>query len=150
MIPVTVKKFNSKSVISHGKASDDIDTREPELDNTQDERYKEWLYYDIHQSQSINNLINSIVQGTAIGACDGSFKEEVSNGTAGWTIENLSGESFITGITLIPGNQEDQSAYRSELGGILAIVNKLKELCTTYNIAEGALTLYCDNISALY
>ena len=50
----------------------------------------------------------------------------------------------ITGDCMVPGHPEDQSAYRSELCGILGILlSLLRLLCQQYQISSGAITIAC-------
>ena len=50
---------------------------------------------------------------------------------------------------MVPGHPEDQSAYRSELCGILGIMLSLRCLSQQYDISGGAITIACDGLSAI-
>jgi hypothetical protein len=73
---------------------------------------------------------------------DGSFKDII--GTSAFTILNP-GNSSILGLNITPGHPDDQSAYRSELAGLFAIVQIVNLLCSWANIVHGG----CDGLSAL-
>lgn len=94
-------------------------------------------------------LQNRIRNGMAIAVCGGSFKE--GKGASAWVLEGEGGKSSnrMVGRNIVPGHAEDQSAYRSELAGILGVVSIVKELVKYYEIEEGHVTIGCNNISAL-
>ena len=50
---------------------------------------------------------------------------------------------------MVPGYGDDQSAYRSELCGLLGIMYTLRELCHHHNITSGSVTVACDGLSAI-
>ena len=58
-------------------------------------------------------------------------------------------EKEIHGETTIPGEPEDQSSYRGELGGILTSIVYTNKICEKHNITEGKCRMYCDNKGAL-
>lgn len=68
----------------------------------------------------INEIVQDILNGTAVGVSDGSFNQEF--GTAYWILENTSGTQRIMGNIFILGFKIDQSAYRSEIGGIYGLL----------------------------
>ncbi len=78
-------------------------------------------------------------------ASDGSFKD--NKGTLAWVIKGE--ESRLVGYNWVPGEPLEQSAYRSELAGLLAAVTIVDELSSFNNIIAGKVTVGCDNISAL-
>jgi hypothetical protein len=55
----------------------------------------------------------------------------------------------IIGRVISPGTGSDQSVYRSELSGILAIMIMVKHICSYHHISEGSIELACDGLSAL-
>lgn len=67
-------------------------------------------------TQYINEIVADIVNDTAVGVSNGSFKDEFD--TAYWVIENSSGSQKIMGNVLVPRFQSIQSAYRSETAGM--------------------------------
>ena len=99
-------------------------------------------------TEEIDEIIEDIIRGTAIGVSDGSFKDEF--GTASWAIENESGTQRINGDGIIPGFPSDQSAYRSEIGGLYGLVLAVEIIKDLWKIRSGAIVLGCDGINALY
>ncbi len=75
--------------------------------------------------------------------CDGSYKDQF--GTAAFAIQyDNSKENRITGAHVTPGHSDDLNSYRSELGGILAIVVVTEAIATFYDIQNGIIELGCD------
>ena len=65
-------------------------------------------------------------------------------------MENASGFQRIMGNVLIPGFKSDHSAYRSEIGGIYALVRVVELIKDMRNLDEGAIMIGCNGINALY
>jgi hypothetical protein len=57
--------------------------------------------------------------------------------------------SRILGAHVTPGHPDDINLYRSELGGILAIVIVTEAIATFHNIANGTIEIGCDCQSGL-
>jgi hypothetical protein len=88
-----------------------------------------------------------IIHGTAMAVSDGSYKENY--GTSAFIFEGMTTQGRITGRNRIPGSPTDQSAHRSEVGGIVGMAITLKMLCQLYDITSGKITLGLDGQSAL-
>jgi hypothetical protein len=84
-----------------------------------------WLHYKTTQSSSIWTLINNIKNGTARAVSDRSYFPTTGAGTTAWTIESQNELEYITGTSIVPCPPSVQSAYQSELTGLLAILEKL-------------------------
>jgi hypothetical protein len=93
-------------------------------------------------------VAQAIREGTALAVSDGSFKDAV--GTAGFVVEGPRYNFHrILGDCMVPGYGDDQSAYRSELCGLMGIMYTLRELCAHHHIKTGAITVACDGLSAI-
>jgi hypothetical protein len=92
-------------------------------------------------------LALAIIQGDAIAVSDGSYQD--TYGTASWVLEGANSTGRLLGDVVVPGNERDQSAYRSELTKIYAILLTVSKLCQYYKINRGAMELGCDGKSAL-
>ena len=89
-------------------------------------------------------------KASILGISDGSFKD--GKGTAHWILR-IQGEaqSDLEGDCWIPGDPSDQSAYRSELGGVYGMLCFLRLLCDFFGISElPLLSLGCDGDSAVW
>jgi hypothetical protein len=94
---------------------------------------------------------------------DGSFKDQY--GTSTLAIEAESSVDRCTGAdippaaasknnrykgeNMVPGALSDQSAYRSEVAGLVGIATMVRELCLFHDITAGTVYLSCDGLSAL-
>ena len=96
------------------------------------------------------NLAKAISEGTSIAVSDGSLKFEF--GTSALTLQarNCKVENEkVRAVNVIPGRREDQSSYRSEIGGIFGIVVYVGLVCKVFKITQGKITVGCDGIEAL-
>ena len=107
-----------------------------------------WAVHDVKTSVDIDEIVDDIANGTAVGVSDGSFKEEF--GTTSWVIENASGTQRIMGNVLVPGFASDQSAYRSEIAGIYGLVMVTEAIKRLWGLEQGEITIECDGINALH
>jgi hypothetical protein len=95
----------------------------------------------------------AILEGSAIAVSDGLFKS--SFGTFSWIITTPDEHAKLEGVGIVPGKPEFQSAYRSELCGLLAILSVLQELVKRYGLGDFAtahhphITIACDGESAV-
>ena len=60
---------------------------------------------------TLYNILSSILDGTAIAACDWSIKAEKQYGMAAWTICSHNSSEAITGVAISPGPKKIQNAY---------------------------------------
>jgi Reverse transcriptase (RNA-dependent DNA polymerase) len=107
-----------------------------------------WVFENVQFQGSCVSIAQSIRQGTCSCVTDGSFKEQ--HGTAAWKIVDLDKpDHAIEGQVVTPGFPHQQDAYRSELSGLYASVMAINALTTYFDIQEGAITMACDNYSAI-
>jgi hypothetical protein len=84
-----------------------------------------------------------MIQGNAIAVCDGSYKDQF--GTAGFVIQKWDSKiERVIGAHVTPGHPDDINPYRSELGGILAIVTIANAIATFHDVHTGTIELGCD------
>jgi len=106
-----------------------------------------WAVKEIHTTDNGRAIAAAIRQGTCKAVSDGSFKEE--HGTACWVLEGNTSEHSVYCPLVVPGYNEDHSAYRSELAGIYGIATAVKIICQTHKITSGKVEFACDGIQAL-
>ena len=99
-------------------------------------------------SQSIDGVLDSLRDGTAVGVSDASNKDEF--GTASWILENAAGTERIVGLINVPGHDDDHNAHRSEIDGIYGIVMSVSMLVKIGNISGAKIEVGCDGLSALH
>ena len=80
---------------------------------------------------------------------DGSYHPDHQLGTAAWIIDLNNQTSIANGYYQCPGNNSDQSSYRSKLFGILGGMLHLLS-CLDYNTdLHGQVKFYCDGKGAI-
>lgn len=102
-----------------------------------------WILDNIHFSPGFLALVQQD-QGL-VAVSDGSYKE--GHGTTAWIL--YASESFnCIGRVVVPGQSQDQSAYRSELTGLYAIAVSILFLERKFHVKR-KVTVGCDGLSAL-
>jgi hypothetical protein len=91
-------------------------------------------------------IAQAILTGQAIAVSDGAFKD--SRGTAAFIIEGASRLGRLVGVNIVPGEDESQTAYRSELTGIVGILETLNGICVVHDIKEGSVKIGLDGDQA--
>ncbi len=93
-------------------------------------------------------IIQALRGGTAFSLCDGSYK--LQHGTAGFVLQGgSSATGRILGCHCTPGHPLDQNSFRSEVGGLLAIILLANRICADHHILHGGIEVACDCQSAL-
>jgi hypothetical protein len=100
-----------------------------------------WSFQSLQIQGNFDRLLQSIENGKENSGTDGSYKD--GHRTAAFRIQNDQGDK-ITACSITPGLQEHQSAYRSELGGILGILVLLGLLQQHYTLKIHQLIITCD------
>jgi hypothetical protein len=106
-----------------------------------------WILDELELVGTHCDIIRSIKDGTACAISDGSFKDK--SGTAAFTIMCPVTKASYTGKHTVQCPSTSNSAYRSELSGILGIITLVNLLCLDDSINLGGITLACDGLSAL-
>ena len=107
-----------------------------------------WALERLSVPSQYGPLIASIRSSHAFGLCDGSYK--LHHGTAAFSLQDgPSKVGRILGCNRTPGHPDDQSSFRSELGGILGLAILLRQLCTDHHIMHGGIEIAFDCLSAL-
>jgi hypothetical protein len=103
----------------------------------------QWAVRSLQHKGNGQYIAQALISGKAVAVCDGSYKDQF--GTAGFVIQfGNSPESRVTGAHVTPGHPEEINPYRSELGGILAIVIIVDAIASFHDIQEGTIELGCD------
>jgi uncharacterized protein CbrC (UPF0167 family) len=105
------------------------------LDHLQDPCEFSWLTGLVTTTDDGETVAQAIREGVAVAVSDGSFKD--SFGTASWVIQGNTTVGEVLGRCSVPGPAEWQSAYRSELCGILGSVHCITNLVAKKGITTG-------------
>ena len=141
--PTTI--YTNNNMIFHEGSSENKYNNQQVCRNTLE--YKKWLHRNITIKGDILHIIESIKTGEIMAVSDGSFNHEI--GTASWIIESKDRRASIAGDAISPGDNTIQSAYRSEILGLLAILDILRIITTENKVDKGSCIIACDGISAL-
>jgi hypothetical protein len=107
-----------------------------------------WAIHTLHCPENGSTVTQAIIQGNAIAVCDGSYKDHF--GTTAFVLQNGNNKtSRILGAHVTPGHPDAINPYRSELGGILAIVIVTEAIATFHDINKGTIKIGCDCQSGL-
>jgi hypothetical protein len=110
----------------------------------------QWSIPEITMADDGKDIAQAISRGSAIAVSDGSYKD--GRGTSAFILEisdNFDRTGRIVGVNSIPGENEDQSLYRSEIGGVSGIVETIGILCDRYSITSGAVEMGLDGEQAM-
>jgi hypothetical protein len=108
--------------------------------------HEKWPVEVLHED-NITTLLEDIRQGTAHAVSDGSYKDMI--GTSAFILRGKDRNNRVYGVNKVPGEPEDQSAYRSELAGVLAVLTVISAVCETYHITDGYVLVGLDGAEAL-
>jgi len=98
-------------------------------------------------------IAEAIIKGNGLAVSDGSFDPDISttNGTSGFQLAATKDEKEdrLKGVNWVLSSPIDQSAYRSELTGIVGILATTAIIVQHYGIVTGGMTIALDGESAL-
>jgi hypothetical protein len=112
------------------------------------EPYVQWTVDKIIQSDEGAAVAQAILDGTALGISDGSYK----NGrcTSAALIEGPSkSHGRVLAVNRVPGHSLSQTSYRGELGGILSLLTLVRGIITLHQITNGQIRLGLDGEQAM-
>ena len=111
-----------------------------------------WITQYLHHSIPLEEIISLLVTGQLVGVSDGSFHPKRKTGSMAWCLATKDGFIVLKGGGLIPGHKSAQGSYRSEAGGLLALVTIIQQLekASVHPISPYSMKLACDGESALY
>ena len=102
---------------------------------------------DIYSDANIRELALALANSRAMGVGDASVKWNKSGHS--YIIETKPEQFYLRGVAPVDCSEEAITSNRGEGCTVLAICYIAKILCDMYQIREGALEIYCDNMEAL-
>jgi hypothetical protein len=94
-----------------------------------------WLLRHTLCSIKFQAMVDAIKEGWAIAISDGSHKNKW--GISSWKIMSDTNEAEQwAGLHVTPGRKDDQSAFRSEIGGIYDMSVAIELLCKLFHISN--------------
>jgi hypothetical protein len=94
-------------------------------------------------------LAQGIIQGSARAVSDGSYKLGVIGTAASIVAADAQDKDCLQAFNMVPGWEDDQSPYHSELTGIVGSLTLLLVVCYSFDIQSGSATLALDGDSAM-
>ena len=116
-----------------------ISLRKPRID---------WFMKFISSSSTTTNLWRDILEGQAYAVSDGSYFPSAQTGACAWIVATRDGTEWVKGGGIIPGVEEDQDSYRSELGGQVGLAAFITSIILPLDAAPN-ITLACDGLAAI-
>ena len=108
----------------------------------------DWFMNSISSSATTNNLWNELLQGRAYAVSDGSYFPTSKTGACAWIISTRNRQEWIKGAGIIPGHEDDQDPYRSELGGQVALASFITAIILPTDVSP-TITVACDGKAAI-
>ena len=107
--------------------------------------HRTWLWYSLIDKADSASVGTLIEQRRLYTISDGSYVKDHKVATAAWVITDELKEPVASGTTIVPGYADILSSFRSELCGILAVLEYVQDVCTVSGVSHGQMTIYCDN-----
>ena len=108
-----------------------------------------WAIASIDIKDNGRSLAAAILQGKARAVSDGSFKNAMGTSSSILFHSRANDPNRIISVNGVPGNSNEQSAYRSELAGVSGSLATIAAVCRIHDIQEGSITLGLDGRQAL-
>jgi ribonuclease HI len=108
-----------------------------------------WAIDTLHERDNGTALAAAILRGEAKAVSDGSFKNAQGTSASILFHESSKEPNRIVSVNSVPGNWNEQSAYRSELAGISGSLAITAAVCHIHDIQEGSITFGLDGNQAL-
>ncbi len=86
---------------------------------------------------------------TLVTCSDGSYFPESHTGSRGWVVATTDQKLLLQGAGPGDGHPKLISSYRSELGGLLAVLYTIYCICQHYHVQGGKMKHHCDNKGVL-
>ena len=107
-----------------------------------------WFSHGLNLPQSLEQFVQELYAGRAVGVSDGSYDPDNGLSSAAWIIYTPDGQA-LDGAGMVPGTVLDHNSYRGELGGLLAQLQTLQKIEDIYPGQEYDVIVACDGESAL-
>ena len=118
------------------------------LSNTTDESLQLLQHFEVFVNR--DEFIRIVKEDKLVLVADGSYHPKYLIGTTAVIVETESGYSVAKGYCKTHGDSGDQSAYRSELMGILLGLTWISEMARAIKEEVPDITFACDNEMAVY
>ena len=108
-----------------------------------------WILDNVEVDSRSENMLAQALSSDGLNiVSDGSYYKKEQVGGAAWIVETKHAKFQAQGRCVVPGAKSAQSAYHSELMGILAVLIYIHKITGQYDLTEGTCTLHCDSSSS--
>ena len=108
-----------------------------------------WAVQSVDVVDNGRSIAAAIIRGDARAVSDGSFKNEMGT-SASILFHTRSTDPYrIISVNSVPGNRNEQSAYRSELAGVSGSLSTIAAVCVVHDINTGSISIGLDGEQAL-
>ena len=145
-VRATVEHTDNRKIILTGWYREDTDVQIDIRSHVMNNNFLSDL--DAMNEQTLRCIGQSIQAGTLKVISDGSYLDTHRIGTAAWILETPDG-TVTSGRMIIPGHEDVQGSYRSELGGMYGGLTHVALICKKLDITEGQIILGCDGLGAV-
>ena len=111
--------------------------------------YDKWAVQSVDSVDNGRSLAASILRGDARAVSDGSYKNNMGTSSSILFHTKSTDPLRIISVNSVPGNWDEQSAYRSELAGISGSLSILAAVCTVHDVHTGSVTIGLDGEQAM-
>ena len=148
---VTMEDLLPTTVYQSGQwfIAEGISLREPDKSSPPTPKIPQWLFESKEQHGELCQLARCLEAGQGLAVSDGSYKEDLGEGASASILTNADTTHAMMTTSIVPGEDSIQSAYRSEVTGILASLQMIHDICKQYHITTGSCRIVCDNKGAL-
>jgi hypothetical protein len=95
--------------------------------------------------QATLSIAHGMELETLVACSDGSYDPITMRDSHGWLFANEGQDSLFQGAGLDDCDLSLMSSYRSELGGLIAVLYDIYRICMHHSVTSGKVWHYCDN-----
>jgi hypothetical protein len=119
---------------------------------------RHWTYakkldkWSVQSADVVDNgrvIAAAIIRGSARAVSDGSFKNAMGTSASILVHSKATDLNRLISVNSVPGNREEQSAYRSELAGVSGSLSLIAAVCMVHDIHTGSITIGLDGEQAM-
>jgi hypothetical protein len=90
------------------------------------------------------SIAAAIIRGSTRAVSDGSFKNAMGTSASILFHSKATDPNRLISVNSVPGNREEQSAYRSKLAGVSGSLSLISAVCMVHDIHTGSITIGLD------
>jgi hypothetical protein len=108
-----------------------------------------WSVQSADVGDNGRSIAAAIIQGSARAVSDGSFKNAMGTPASILFHSKATDPNRLISVNSVPGNGEEQSAYRSKLAGVSRSLSLIAAVCLVHDIHTGSITIGLEGKQAM-